>query len=152
MNTAMAGYQTTTATCRYAEGLGIQTSPAGTSVGFTFKDHDCERFQLAQYLYSRGQTVAGDTLMCKIKSVHDALGADCMTLVGRKAEPYADDEGRNYVPPPVAAVPAPPVPPVATPSAPGYVVLPTWAVRHARHTPVHKDAALSGFCPKPAAK
>lgn len=79
--TAVAGFQVTTASCRFAEGVGIQTLPAGTSVGLTFKDHDCIRAELAQMLYSRGARAAGDKLMCEIKEVHDALGKDCLTTI-----------------------------------------------------------------------
>lgn len=81
VNTAVAGFQITNAPCRYAEGLGIQTNNVGGSVGFTFKDKDCERFQYAQYMYARGQNVAGDRLMCLIKRIHEALGDDCLALV-----------------------------------------------------------------------
>jgi hypothetical protein len=79
--TALAGIGITTAGCRFAEGLGVQTMPAGTSVGFSFKDHDCARFQLAQFLYSRGQDIAGDKVLCQISELKDALGADCLADV-----------------------------------------------------------------------
>lgn len=82
VNTAIAGIGMTTAGCRFAEGVGIQGVSAGGAVGFSFKDKDCERFQLAQYLYSRGQNAAGDTLMCKIKVLYKALGSDCLTIIG----------------------------------------------------------------------
>lgn len=81
VTTAAAGIGQTTAGCRFAEGLGVQTMPAGTSVGFSFKDHDCARFQLAQFFYTRGQDIAGDKIMCQIREVSDALGADCPALV-----------------------------------------------------------------------
>lgn len=81
VNTAIAGIGMTTAGCRYAEGLGVQTSPAGASIGFSFKDKDCSRFSLAQFLYSRGQNEAGDKVMCKIKLIQDALGADCLIII-----------------------------------------------------------------------
>lgn len=81
VNTAIAGFQITNAPCRYSEGVGIQTSPVGASVGFTFKDKDCERFQYAQYLYYRGQTIAGARLMCRIKRIKEALGEDCEALM-----------------------------------------------------------------------
>lgn len=82
VNTAIAGIGMTTAGCRFAEGLGVQTNPAGASVGFSFKDKDCARFQLAQYMYSRGQVQAADIVMCKITLVYDALGTDCLLIVG----------------------------------------------------------------------
>lgn len=99
VNTAVAGFQVTTASCRFAEGLGIQTMPAGTSVGLTFKDHDCVRAELAQMLYSRGQNEAGDRIMCQVKEVKAALGDDCLTIIGMRREPLATDEGREYHPP-----------------------------------------------------
>jgi hypothetical protein len=79
--TALAGFQQTTAGCRFAEGVGVQATAAGTSVGLTFKDHDCARFELAQFFYSRGQDIAGDKIICQIHEVKDALGADCLALV-----------------------------------------------------------------------
>lgn len=63
--------------------------PAGTSVGLTFKDHDCIRAELAQMLYSRGARAAGDKLMCEIKEVHDALGKDCLTTIALVEVPVA---------------------------------------------------------------
>lgn len=84
--TALAGFQVTTASCRFAEGVGIQTMPAGTSVGLTFKDHDCIRAELAQMLYSRGARAAGDKLMCEIREVKDALGADCLVTISLVVE------------------------------------------------------------------
>lgn len=84
--TALAGFQVTTASCRFAEGVGIQTMPAGTSVGLTFKDHDCVRAELAQMLYARGARAAGDKLMCEIKEVHDALGKDCLSIIALVVE------------------------------------------------------------------
>lgn len=77
VNTALAGVGKTTAGCRFAEGLGVQTLPAGTSIGLSFKDHDCVRFQLAQFFYSRGQDIAGDKVTCQITEVRKALGSDC---------------------------------------------------------------------------
>lgn len=88
--TALAGVQNTTAACRYAEGLGLQLTSAGTSVGFTFKDHDCERAALADAFYARGQNQAGDLIECQIKTVRDALGADCVTILGMRT---VDDGG-----------------------------------------------------------
>jgi hypothetical protein len=81
VGTAVASIGITTAGCRFAEGLGVQTMPAGTSLGFSFKDHDCARFQLAQFLYSRGQDIAGDKVLCQITELKDALGADCLADV-----------------------------------------------------------------------
>jgi len=83
VNTAVAGFQQTTALCRYAEGLGGQSMTAGASIGFTFKDRDCERAALAEVFYSRGQYIAGDKLMCAIKTVRKALGdeTDCMAVL-----------------------------------------------------------------------
>lgn len=81
VNTALAGYQDTTAPCRFAEGLGIQTMPAGGSAGFTFKDHDCMKFRLAEYFYGRHQNVAGDRIMCSMDEVRKALGKDCLDVV-----------------------------------------------------------------------
>lgn len=90
VNTAVAGFQITNAPCRFAEGVGIQTSPVGASVGFTFKDKDCERFQYAQYMYARGQNIAGDRLMCLIKRIHEALGDDCLALVNEIVVVHAE--------------------------------------------------------------
>lgn len=87
--TALAGFQVTTASCRFAEGVGIQTMPAGTSVGLTFKDHDCIRAELAQMLYARGANDAGNKLMCEIKEVKAALGADCLLTIALIAAPIA---------------------------------------------------------------
>lgn len=81
VNTAIAGFQITTASCRYAEGLGIQAVPAAGSVGLTFKDKDCSRAELAQVFYARGADDAGDKLMCQIKLVREALGDDCLAEV-----------------------------------------------------------------------
>lgn len=82
VNTAIAGYQDTNAPCRFAEGLGIQTMPGAASAGFTFKDHDCMKFRLAEYFYARHQDVAGDRLMCSMNEVRKALGKDCLDVVG----------------------------------------------------------------------
>lgn len=90
VNTAVAGFQITNAPCRFAEGLGIQTNNVGGSVGFTFKDKDCERFQYAQYMYARGQNVAGDRLMCLIKRIYEALGDDCLALVNELVVVHAE--------------------------------------------------------------
>lgn len=81
VSTALAGFQQTTAGCRFAEGLGLQLTSAGTSVGFTFKDHDCVRFELAQFFYSRGQDIAGDRIICAVHEVRQTLGDDCEALV-----------------------------------------------------------------------
>lgn len=81
VNTALAGFQTTTAGCRYGEGLGVQLSNAGVSGGLSFKDHDCARLQLAEFFYSRGQDIAGDRVICQIREVQQALGDDCLGLV-----------------------------------------------------------------------
>lgn len=81
VNTAVAGFQMTTAPCRYAEGLGIQTMPAGGAVGFTFKDHDCMKMGLAQEFYSKGMNDAGDRIMCAIKEVQGVLGSDCLSIL-----------------------------------------------------------------------
>lgn len=81
VGTAIAGIGVTTAGCRFAEGLGVQTMPAGTSIGISLKDHDCVRLQLAQFLYSRGQDIAGDRVTCQITEIHQALGDDCLALV-----------------------------------------------------------------------
>lgn len=93
VNTAVAGMQETTAACWHAEGLGVQTMGAGSSVGFTFKDKDCVRASLAQGFYSRGQFAAGDKLECAIKVVRDALGEGCLETL---ALTHADDQGRTY--------------------------------------------------------
>lgn len=81
VSSALAGFQQTTAGCRFAEGLGVQLTSAGTSVGFTFKDHDCVRFELAQFFYSRGQDIAGDRVICAVHEVRQVLGEDCEALV-----------------------------------------------------------------------
>lgn len=84
---AVAGFGITTAGCRFAEGVGVQAIPGGTSVGLSFKDHDCARFEIAQFLYSRGQDSAGDRVMCQIRDVADALGKDCLTIIHVAAAP-----------------------------------------------------------------
>jgi len=71
----------TTAPCRYAEGLGIQTMPAGGAVGFTFKDHDCMKLGLAQEFYAHQAWEAGDRLMCSIKDVANVLGKECLMIL-----------------------------------------------------------------------
>jgi hypothetical protein len=71
----------TTAPCRYAEGLGIQTMPAGGAVGFTFKDHDCMKLGLAQEFYAKGMNEAGDRIMCAIKEVEGVLGRQCLMIL-----------------------------------------------------------------------
>jgi hypothetical protein len=90
VNTAVAGFQMTTAPCRYAEGLGIQTTPAGASVGFTFKDKECWKVGLAQQFYAVQQWEAGDRLMCSVKDVAAVLGKEClMILTAGHARPVA---------------------------------------------------------------
>jgi hypothetical protein len=96
VNTAVAGFQMTSAPCRYAEGLGVQTTPAGGSIGFTFKDHDCMRFHLAEVLYARGQDAAADLLMCGIGEIKKALGPNCIAII--HVQPPA---------PPIALAPPP---------------------------------------------
>lgn len=71
----------TTAPCRYAEGLGIQTMPAGGAVGFTFKDHDCMKLGMAQEFYAHQQWEAGDRIMCAIKEVSSVLGKECLMIL-----------------------------------------------------------------------
>lgn len=36
---------------------------------------------LAEFMYGRGLDTAGDKLMCQIRTMKDALGTDCITLV-----------------------------------------------------------------------
>jgi hypothetical protein len=69
------------APCRFAEGLGIQTTPFGTSVGFTFKDKDCWRLVLAEGFYAQGQMDAGDRVMCAIKEIKSVLGSECLMVL-----------------------------------------------------------------------
>lgn len=96
VNTAVAGLGETTAKCRYHNGAGLQLAGVGLSFGHSSKDGDCERLELATYLYSRGNDIAGDRVMCAIKAIKDALGADCLALVHEmKAVPTAS--GHDYV-------------------------------------------------------
>lgn len=81
--TAIAGGTNTTASCRYSVGGGGQATVLGLSFGFGRKDKDCERFELAQYLYSSGNTEAGDTMLCRIGAMREAFGDECMTKVRR---------------------------------------------------------------------
>lgn len=71
----------TTAPCRYAEGLGIQTTGVGSSVGFTFKDKDCMKLVLANGFYAQAQFEAGDRIMCSIRTVADILGNQCLSIL-----------------------------------------------------------------------
>jgi hypothetical protein len=79
--TALATAGQTTASCHYGNGGAGQGTAFGLSLTFSRKDKDCERFLLAQFLYDRGQDFAGDRLMCRIGSVAEALGEDCLALV-----------------------------------------------------------------------
>lgn len=81
--TAIAGGTNTTASCRYSVGAGGQATVLGLSFGFGRKDKDCERFELAQYLYSSGNTEAGDTMLCRIGAMREAFGDECMTKIRR---------------------------------------------------------------------
>lgn len=81
VSTAIAGGTNTTASCHYSVGAGGQGTALGLSLGFGRKDKDCERFELAQFLYARGQDVAGDRLMCQISRLKEALGSDCLAMV-----------------------------------------------------------------------
>lgn len=82
--TALAGGTNTTANCRYSAGVGGQTSIFGLSIGGGRKDLDCERFELAQYLYANGNRKAGNTIMCKIGTMRDAFGDEetCLEVLG----------------------------------------------------------------------
>lgn len=95
--TAVAGFGETTAKCRYTNGAGVQTFPAGVAFGFSFKDKDCERIALSNLFYSRGQSSAGDRLICSVVSVRSALGDDCLALVNQ-LQP-------KPVPPPTVDIP-----------------------------------------------
>lgn len=95
--TALAGFQNTTAPCRYAEGLGIQTTGAGAAVGFTFEDSDCKLVLIADGFYTRGQWLAGDRIMCKTKALTKALGKDCLDVLNVHGN---IDDGRTYHPAP----------------------------------------------------
>lgn len=86
-NTALAAMGITTAGCRFAEGVGIQLIPGGTSVGITLKDHDCVRFQIAQFFYSRGNDLAGDHVICQIAEVRKDLGDDCLAYLAQEHAP-----------------------------------------------------------------
>lgn len=101
--TAVAGFGETTAKCRYTNGAGVQTWPVGASFGISFKDKDCELIALSTLAYSRGQSMAGDRLLCAVTSVKKALGGDCLALV---------NELQPLPPRPVSDVPAVKAPPV----------------------------------------
>ena len=83
VSTALAGVGETTADCRYHDGAGIQLLGVGLSGGKSRKDADCSRLKLAQYLYSRGDSMAGDRVMCNISLIKEALGDDCLALVNQ---------------------------------------------------------------------
>lgn len=86
--TAVAGGTNTTADCRYSVGAGGQGSLLGLSFGIGRKDRDCERVQLADLMYARGNPDAGDVLMCRIKELREAFGSDCLEIL-RRARPVA---------------------------------------------------------------
>jgi hypothetical protein len=99
VNTAVAGIGETTAGCRYHNGGGVQVVGVGLSLGHSSKDKDCERIALAQLMWSRGQDIAGDRIMCKVATVAEALGEDCLALV-HELKPAAVTETHNeYVTP-----------------------------------------------------
>lgn len=79
--TAIAGTGNTTAGCRYVSGAGGQAPVIGLALNLNFKDKDCERLGLAQYLYGRGLDGAGDRVMCTITELRKTLGEDCLALV-----------------------------------------------------------------------
>jgi hypothetical protein len=81
VSTAIAGVGETTAGCRYHNGGGLQLLGVGISVGHSSKDKDCERIALAEYMYAHGKDIAGDQIMCKVTTVAEALGEDCLALV-----------------------------------------------------------------------
>lgn len=81
--TAIAGGTNTTADCRYSVGAGGQAAIAGVSFGWGRKDRDCERIQLADLMYARNNPDAGDVIMCRIKELREAFGADCLAWLRR---------------------------------------------------------------------
>ena len=99
VNTAVAGIGETTAGCRYHNGGGVQVAGVGLSLGHSRKDKDCERIAVAQVFWSHGQDIAGDRIMCKVTTVAEALGEDCLALV-HELKPAAITETHNeYVTP-----------------------------------------------------
>jgi hypothetical protein len=100
VNTAVAGLGETTAACRYHDGGGLQLAGVGLSLGKSRKDGDCERLKLAEFLYQRGNDLAGDRVMCNIKAIKEALDPDCLALVHElKAVTVEDGKGHEYVTP-----------------------------------------------------
>lgn len=97
VNTAIAGIGDTTAACRYHNGGGLQLFGVGLSLGHSSKDKDCERIALAQLMWSRGQDIAGDKIMCKVTTVHEALGDDCLALVHELTAIKVTETQTNYV-------------------------------------------------------
>lgn len=95
--TAIAGGTNTTADCRYSVGGGGQAAVAGLSLGWGRKDKDCERRDLAEFMYARGNPDAGDMLMCRITELRKAFGEDCLVMLRRARmsgipdEPAGDD-------------------------------------------------------------
>lgn len=96
VNTAVAGLGETTAGCRYHDGGGVQLAGVGLSLGKSRKDGDCERLKLAEFLYQRGNDIAGDRVMCNIKAIKEALGDDCIALV-HELKPAPAPGGSTYV-------------------------------------------------------
>jgi hypothetical protein len=79
--TAVAGATNTTATCWVGRGVGVQAQILGFSLGGAKRDEDCVLHTLAQSLYATGRVVAGDRLMCRIRALREALGAECLALM-----------------------------------------------------------------------
>lgn len=71
----------TTAECYTSTGVGFSTPVGGVSFGTGRKAKDCSRLALANVFYARGQTAAGDRMLCSITEVRAALGEDCLALV-----------------------------------------------------------------------
>lgn len=80
---AIAGGTNTTADCRYSVGAGGQATVLGLSLGFGRKDKDCFRLQLADRFYDTANPDAGDVIMCRIKELREAFGADCLVMLRR---------------------------------------------------------------------
>jgi hypothetical protein len=64
-------------------GAGGQATILGLSFGIGRKDRDCERVALAEMMYDRGNPDAGDAIMCRVRELREAFGADCLAMLAR---------------------------------------------------------------------
>lgn len=71
----------TTSSCYHDVRLGFSTPLGGVSMGKGRKSADCFRLELADYLYGRGNDMAGDRVLCAVTDIAKILGDDCLALV-----------------------------------------------------------------------